>query len=180
MVKSNRYLISFLVIAGLCLAGCERLENAEKGAFDQFRKDITVENWHFRLNVENQNRQEGADTIGLSDHYLKATLYLSNSKTGKPLLYSVSDNQEDYEAKYKFLSFGCKDDLYIKFHDELIYPIGYVFEPSNGLAGDERLVYKFRVADDTYRKLRKDNEAVEYWYIERLAGLGKICFTHNN
>lgn len=181
MIKSKcTYHIAFLFCTWLSLAGCEKPGSGGKMDFDWFSKEVNVDNWQLKLNVENQNRQKGADTMRLSDHYLKATLYLANAKTQKPLLYSISADAEEYEANYRFLAFDCRDDLYIKYKEEFIYPIGYVFEPSNGLSGSERLVYKFQIADDMYQKLKKDEAAVEYWYIERLAGLGKICFTHNN
>ena len=67
-------------------------------------------------------------------------------------------------------------DHYLKYDDEYIYPIGYVFEPSNGLSKSERLVYKFQIAEDLYSKLMNAGDAVEYWYIDRMVGLGKICF----
>jgi hypothetical protein len=113
-------------------------------------------------------------------HYLKAVLSATNTKTNKSLLYSSSQGVDDYEAKYKQLSFGSGEDLYMRFKDEIISPIGYVFEPSNGLSKSERLVYKFQLTDETYKRLKEDEDAVEYWHIDRIAGLGKICFTHNN
>lgn len=179
MVKS-RYSIAAVFFVCLYMTGCVSDNKKVAGDFDSLKETVNVNNWQFALYVENQNQQKAADTTGLTDQYLKATLHLSNAKTKKSLLYSISDNIEDYETKYKFLSFGCKDDLYIKYKEEFIYPIGYVFEPSSGLAETERLVYKFQIDNETYRKLKQDNNAVEYWYIDRLIGLGKICFTHNN
>lgn len=164
----------------LCLAGCDKHTGGSKGEFDRFTRELTVDDWQFKLNVENQNRLKQEDTAALDGQYLKATLHLSNGRTQKPLLYSVSADGEEYEANYRFLAFDCRDDLYIKYKDEFIYPIGYVFEPSNGLAGTERLVYKFRIENKIFDEMKRDNSEVEYWYIERLAGLGKICFTHNN
>lgn len=176
MIKSNCGIVmAFLVCLGL--TNCNISNRNSSSHFDEMNRTVKVSNWQFALNVENQNKKKGTVKTGFNDHYLKATLYLSNVKTKKSLLYSVSDNIEDYEAKYKYLSFSSKDDLYIKHDDEFIYPIGYVFEPSNGLSNSERLVYKFQISNDLYKKLMQDNEAVEYWYIDRLIGLGKICFT---
>ena len=179
-MEKSRYCIAAMFSVCLSLAGCDIDTQKESSDFDELKETVNVNNWQFRLHVENQNKQKGADDIGLRNQYLKATLHLSNTKTKKSLLYSISDDTEDYQVKYKFLSFGCKDDLYIKYKGDFIYPIGYVFEPSSGLAGSERLVYKFQIDNEIYKKLKEDNSAVEYWYIDRLIGLGKICFTHNN
>ncbi len=160
----------------LGLTGCSVSERSGAGLFDQLTRTVEVGNWRYDLRVENQSRKPHQTGTASQDHYLKATLYLSNVKTNKSLLYSISKDVEDYEVKYKYLSFGSRDDLYIKCDDELIYPIGYVFEPSNGLSPSERLVYKFQLSEDTYRKLTQYNKSVEYWYIDRLTGLGKICF----
>lgn len=181
MIKNKDIsVIAILLFTWLSLAGCDKHSGGRKSEFDQFSRELTVDDWQFKLNVENQNRLKGADTAAIDGQYLKATLYLSNGRTQKPLLHSVSADGDEYEANYRFLAFDCRDDLYIKYKDEFIYPMGYMFEPSNGLAGNERLVYKFRVEDKMYDEMKRDNGAVEYWYIERLAGLGKICFTHNN
>lgn len=179
MAKS-RYSIVIMVIACFCLTNCNKYSNERNSDFDELSKTVNVDNWQFALNVENQNKRKGIDSTELDAHYLKATLYLSNTKTKKSLLYSISDNAEDYEVKYKYLSFGSKDDLFIKHNDDFIYPIGYVFEPSNGLSNSERLVYKFQIDDVMYKQLKQGKGSVEYWYIDRLTGLGKICFTHNN
>jgi hypothetical protein len=175
--KFVRLVLAFLI--SIAMANCNTTGKSSRNHFDDFSRTINVDNWQFSLNVENQNKKAKPDS-SFSHHYLKATVYLSNSKTKKSLLYAISENSEDYEAKYKYLSFSGKDDLFIKHNDEFIYPIGYVFEPSNGLSTSERLVYKFQIDDNVYKKLLKDNEAVEYWYVDRLVGLGKICFTHNN
>lgn len=163
----------------LCTAiffSCDSISKKGSNSFDAMSRTVKVNNWQFDLNVENQNRKLGTSGTKNNNHYLKATLDLSNVKTKKSLLYSLSDNAEDYAEKYKYLSFGSNSDLYIKYGDEYIYPIGYVFEPSNGLSKSERLVYKFQISDTVYKNLMKNNDAVEYWYIDRLVGLGKICF----
>lgn len=175
MIKS-RYSKAVVFFICTILCGCGVSNKNGGNTFDDMHRTVQVDNWQFALNVENQNKKHAAASAALKDHYLKATLYLSNIKTKKSLLYSISDNSEDYEAKYKYLSFNCKDDLYIKSKDENIYPIGYVFEPSNGLSTSERLVYKFQISDDKYKKLVQNNDAVEYWYTDKLIGLGKICF----
>lgn len=147
----------------------------QNNRFDALNKTQQINNWKFALKVENQN--EKMDTVNTQNrHYLKATLYITNIKTGKSLLYSLSDDVKDYEVKYKHLSFACDRNLYIKCNDEYIYPMGYVFEPSNGLSNSERLVYKFQINDDVYNRLMQSKTPVEYWYVDQLIGLGKICF----
>jgi hypothetical protein len=174
MIKS-RYGVAIM----LCIAvffSCDSIDKKSSNSFDALSRTVKVNNWQFDLNVENQNKKVGTPDANHSNHYLKATLDLYNVKTKKSLLYSLSDNAEDYAEKYKYLSFGSNRDLYIKYGDDYIYPIGYVFEPSNGLSKSERLVYKFQISDTVYKNLIKNNDAVEYWYIDRLVGLGKICF----
>lgn len=179
MIK-NKPFVNLAFILLLTAVGCGTRERTQGKDFDGLRKTVDIDNWRFGLMVENQNLKIDADTVSGGNHYLKATIDLSNIKTKKPLLYSVSESEEDYEAKYKYLAFNSKDDLYIKYDNEYIYPIGYVFEPSNGLSGSERLVYKFEIGNKLYERLKQDDEGVEYWYIDRLIGLGKICFTLNN
>lgn len=174
MIKS-RYGIAIVLFMTMCFS-CDFISKKGGNSFDALSRTVKVNNWQFDLNVENQNKKLGTPRANENNHYLKATLDLSNVKTKKSLLYSLSDNAEDYAEKYKYLSFGSNRDLYIKYGEEYIYPIGYVFEPSNGLSKSERLVYKFQISDSVYKNLMKNNDAVEYWYIDRLVGLGKICF----
>jgi|GEM_PF-2843393 hypothetical protein len=165
---------SGLLILLLCLIATACNKADKRKDFDELRSTVNIDNWQFDLNVENQSKKMQLNDV--KGKYLKAILYISNTKTKKSLLYSLSKGSEDYEGKYKYLSFNSNNDLFIKYKDEYIYPIGYVFEPSNGLSKNERLVYKFQLSDSTYNKLMQDSEAVEYWYIDRLIGLGKICF----
>jgi len=162
------------LVVCVLLAGCSIDRNNSR--FDRFDRVIEVGNWMYALNVENQNEQAGRKTGAPADKYLKATLYISNSKTKHSLLYSASRDNADYEEKYKYLSFGSREDLCLKWKDQTIYPIGYVFEPSNGLGSNDKLVYKFRLSDDLYRKLKDDDGNVAYWYTDKLVGIGKICF----
>lgn len=171
MVRSRYGLLLFLLLC-LTVAACNVADKRKD--FDERSSTVNVGNWQFDLNVENQNKKKKVE--GVQGKYLKATLYMSNTKTKKSFLYSSSGDAEDYEGKYKYLSFNSNNDLYIKYKDEHIYPIGYVFEPSNGLSKNERLVYKFQLSDSTYDKLAAHSEDVEYWYVDRLIGLGKICF----
>lgn len=175
-MTKNKIIIIILSISFFAMAGCTTEKKDSMGSFDRMRRTVEIGNWQFLLNVENQSKTGNKQDAISGMHYLKATLYLSNIKTEKSLLYSVSKDIEDYEAKYKYLSFGAQDDLYIKWKEEFIYPIGYVFEPSNGLSKSERLVYKFQVSDEDYKRMLEDNNFVEYWYLDRLIGLGKICF----
>lgn len=177
MTRSSGYIILVFCCSMLLASSCNLF--GDRHPFDELKRKIQIGNWEFALQVKNKSADALHQTKS-SIHYLKATLDLSNTKTGKSLLYSISDGTEDYEVKYKYLSFGAKNDLFISYKDEYIFPIGYVFEPSNGLSNSERLVYTFQMDDTTYRKLKKDEEEVAYWFIDRMAGLGKICFTHNN
>lgn len=173
MVKTKWRVLTALFIV-FCFAGCKYM-GEQRSRFDALNKTQQINNWKFTLNVENQN--EKMNTVNtMNRHYLKATLYMSNVKTGKSLLYSLSNDVKDYEEKYKYLSFGCGGNLYIKCNNEYIHPIGYVFEPSNGLSNSERLVYKFQINDDVYQRLKQAKEPAEYWYVDQLIGLGKICF----
>jgi hypothetical protein len=174
MIKSKAWVV-ILLLACLGLINCKG--DRKNDQFDEFSRTVKVDHWQYTLSVENQNTKKGVAAQGLNKEYLKATMYLGNVKTKQSLLYSASKDVEDYEAKYKYLSFNSGEDLYIKYKDSLIYPIGYVFEPSNGLSKSERLVYKFQISKDLYQRMLKENSAVEYWYIDRLVGLGKICFT---
>ena len=147
--------------------------------FDKFRKVVTIDNWEFTLDVDNQTKKANVPSGQQQTQYLKATLYLANIKTQRSLLYSMSKTTEDYEGMYKYLAFGCRDELCIRNGDQYIHPIGYVFEPSNGLVRSDKLVYQFQLEDKIYRDLSAAKN-VEYWYTDRLVGLGKICFTQNN
>lgn len=177
MVKSSFLVIAIMVICMGMFSCTTGLKESSK-QFDQIHKTLDINNWQLTLKVINQNNLI-KDTVGLEHQYLKASLDIYNTNTQKSLLYSVADDKDDYEVKFTYLSFSSKDDLYIKFEDEYIYPIGYVFEPSNGLSKSDRLVYKFKINDERYQKMLKKSEDVEYWYIERIAELGKICFTQN-
>ena len=177
MARTNTRLSIAIILACLSFLACK--EKTTVNYFYNLHETVSVDNWQFDLIVEEQKLKSG-EPVKNGDRYLKATLYLSNSKTKKSLLYSISEDQEDYEAKYKYLSFNSKDDLFIKFKNEYIYPIGYVFEPSNGLSTTERLVFKYRISNNMFEQMSNENQYVEYWYIDRFVGLGKICFTHNN
>ena len=175
MTKNRIFLLS-IVFLFLILASCRSDKKYSTGEFDALKRTLEIGSWQFSLNIENQNKTKGNSHASSGMYYLKATLYISNIKTKKSLLYAISKNIEDYEAKYKYLSFHGQDDLYIKWNDIHIYPIGYVFEPSNGLARSEKLVYKFQVGEDDYNRMIQDSKNVEYWYTDRMIGLGKICF----
>lgn len=176
MIKSKHgRLVSFLLF--LCLTSCMDAEKKRGNHFDELFRTIEIGNWQYTLSVENQGKKQPDLSKDLNgNHYLKVTLHLSNTKTKKSLLYSASKDVGDYEEMYKYLSFGSRDDLYIQYNEEFVYPTGYVFEPSNGLSNSEKLVYKFQINDDLFKKMERHNHEVEYWYIDRLTGLGKICF----
>ncbi|MBS1778738.1 MAG: hypothetical protein JST70_05400 [Bacteroidetes bacterium] len=171
MVKIKS-LFALGIFTSLFLLSCVN-KHSGNNRFDELNSTQQINHWKFVLNVEDQNKKQA---VAVDKHYLKATLYISNVKAGKSLLYSLSDDVADYETKYKYLSFGCEQNLYIKCKDEYVYPIGYVFEPSNGLSTSERLVYKFQIDNKTYDKLMQASNATEYWYVDKLIGLGKICF----
>ncbi len=178
MVRSKSYLIVFLLFC-LGFTRCTDKIN-RKGKFYEFKENILIDHWQYGISVDEQKLKSNHKASDSADHYLKATLFLSNAKTKKSLLYSVSDEHEDYEAKYKYLAFESGNDFYIKFKNDYIYAIGYVFEPSNGLSITDRLIYKFKINDKMFKQMVNDNQSVEYWYIDRFVGLGKICFTHKN
>ena len=175
-MTKNRSHIGLLLCLSLFLINCKNKEIVSTGDFDQLSRVIEIGSWKYALHVENQNKEKGSANMGLSSHYLKATLYISNTKSNKSLLYSIAKDAEDYEQKYKYLSFESKEDLSIRYKGEYIYPIGYVFEPSNGLSNSEKLVYKFQINDEIFQQLKQDSKSVEYWYIDKLVGVGKICF----
>lgn len=179
MIKNKDGIFLFVLIV-LCVIGCVDKPKKPQATFDMMHRTVSVGNWQFELRVENLNTKNNEDPANVSGYYLKAALLMSNTKTQKSLLYSVSDGVDDYEEKYKYLSFNSTDDLFIKYKDRMIYPIGYVFEPSNGLSTSERLVYRFQLDTDMYQLLLDNSKDVEYWYIDRMIGLGKICFTNNN
>src|SRR5690606_23223405 len=104
-----------LFLLSLIQTGCM---NKEKVRFDQFARSVQLGNWLYDLQVENQNEQSKIPATELKDQYLKVTLSLSNTKTKQSLLYSASKDGADYEAKYKYLSFGSGEDIYIKYKDE--------------------------------------------------------------
>lgn len=173
----NKYFLALLIVMGF--AACKP-ENNDSAHFDNMEKTIAVDNWQFVLHAENLNAAYADSVKANNAKYVKVTLYASNTKTKKSLLFSIADDGEDYARKYRYLSFDSKNDLYIKYKNQVIYPIGYVFEPSNGLSTSERLVYKFQLDNKTYEQLLKHEEEVEYWYSENIVGLGKICFTHKS
>ena len=176
-MTKNRFLF-FLAMFTIGLTACHT--DGSSSHFDNMEKTVAVDNWQFVLHAENLSSIH-ASTVKTTDaQYLKVTLYASNTKTKKSLLFSIADDAEDYARKYRYLSFDSKNDLYIKYKNEIIYPIGYVFEPSNGLSTSERLVYKFQLNNNTYQELLKHENEVEYWYSENIIGLGKICFTHKS
>ncbi len=177
MVRINPAL-AFAVLLGISGSGCQALSGRPSERFDNLRETVDLGNWKYDLRVENQSRKSG--TAGMdSDQYLKATLSVGNSKTNKSLLYSASKDSKDYEAKYKYLSFAGGEDLCLKYDGKTVHPIGYLFEPSNGLVPTERLIYKFLLQPAEYEALQRSNH-VEYWYTDHLVGLGKICFNTNN
>jgi len=179
MTKNKRNVLALAVVC-TWMAGCNMIAGEPATSFDDLNKDIAIGNWTYALRVENQSTRAGAVTKEPGQYYLKATLSIGNSKTQKSLLYSSSRDAKDYEAKYKYLSFSSNEDLCIKHGGKIIHPIGYVFEPSNGLSPNERLVYKFALSDSLYDMLRNDSRHIEYWYTDHLIGLGKICFNTNN
>lgn len=180
MVKTKySVLLLCILLATSVLMSCEKESHkqAPNARFDAFRREVNIDHWKYTLDVVNQNDVHGTEQADAQ--YLKATLYMTNDRSKKSVLYTAAGNKEEYESIYKYLSFGSNDDLYIRYKELFIYPIGYVFEPSNALSVDDRLIYKFRIDDSTYNDMKQSGEAIEYWYIDRLAGLGKICFTHN-
>lgn len=179
MTRSN-WLGALAVGACTLAAGCGLAGGGQRQRFDALRKEVAVGNWNYGLLVENQNEKAGVVPDEPGKYYLKATLSLANTKTQKSLLYSASTGVEDYEAKYKYLSFKSGADLCIRHKGVVINPVGYVFEPSNGLSPSERLVYKFILSSEQYDALKESRDQVEYWYTDHLIGLGKICFNINN
>ena len=111
MTKNSQFFISLSIVL-LVLSGCGNKD--KHGHFDDLRRSVVVDDWKFDLWVENQNQlHNSGDSVDAQ--YLKATMYLSNSKTRKSLLYSVAKDASDYEAKYQYLSFSCKDNFYIEY-----------------------------------------------------------------
>lgn len=174
MIRSS-YPWRFMFLLIFCMASCQSMDKQMGSHFDDLNRTVEIGNWQYSLSVENQNTQKQELANSTEYYYIKATLHMTNIKTKMSLLYSASKNNDEYAAMYKYLSFDSKDDLYIKNNDELIYPIGYVFEPSNGLSKSEKLVYKFQIDKAQFGKLR-NSKNVEFWYIDKLIGLGKICF----
>ncbi len=133
---------------------------------------VIIGNWKYRLTLQRNNSPtHNVDSIV----YVKASLQIGNIKTQQSLLYSASRNQEEYKKNYNYLSFYAGKDLYIKDDNSNIYPLGYVFEPSNGLTPDERLVYKFAISKKQYLELIQENSDAAFWYHDRISKLGKIC-----
>lgn len=163
----------FLLMA--VFISCRLSNDVKQAVWEDYSRIIQVGNWQYELNVEYQNKKYQLDTI-IKEQYLKVTLRLSNHKRRKSLLYSVVKNKEDYEKMYQYLSFGAIDDLFLKFRDLYVHPMGYVFEPSNELSLGDRLVYKFQIDDNLFQELSLSADEVEFWFIDRLAGSGKICF----
>lgn len=180
MIRNSWQWIASVLVVCYGLMSCNAFHGDTSRRFDNFNKSIAIGNWIYELHVENQNEKTGAVPVPATHFYLKATLSIGNSKTKKSLLYSASKDAEDYEAKYKYLAFNSSQDLHIKYNDEIIKPIGYVFEPSNGLSTSERLVYKFMLRKEQYEAMKKNRKHIVYWYTDHLIGLGKICFNVNN
>lgn len=175
-MTNKKNVIGFIAAWGLLLSSCEE---GSKYSFDNMDKTISVGNWIYNLKVEQAQESESAAGTG-SNRYLRATLSLGNSKTNQSLLYSASKDHKQYEKNYTYLSFNSKKNLYLKCKNDTTFPIGYVFEPSNGLNTKERLVYKFMITNEQYNKLKENSEAIEYWYVDQVLGLGKICFNASN
>lgn len=147
--------------------------------FDSFSQEVRLSPWHFRFKVENQNHVHGDTGAVEGWYYLKASVSVSHSASGESLLHAVSEDEASYSANYHYLSFEAGQDLFLDYGSEPIYPLGYVFEPSLGLAGFDRLVYTFRISVNQYDSLRA-RPVVSYWFIDRMAGLGRLCFTSNS
>lgn len=147
--------------------------------FDSFSQEVRLSPWHFRFKVENQNHVHGDTGAVEGGYYLKASVLISHSTSGESLLHAVSDDEASYSAKYHYLAFDAGGDLYLEADGDRVYALGYVFEPSLGLTGYDRLVYTFRLSAAEYADFRGRSE-VSYWYIDRMAGLGRLCFTSNS
>ena len=183
-MTKNRLLMDriFFVFVPL-LFGC-RFFNQDDNACGNLQYRVEIGNWQYDLHIEKQGedfkeKRLEPDSRADRKYYIKALLAIGNSKTHKSLLYSTSRNAKEYESKYDYLAFQANKDFYIKSEDSIIYPVGYVFEPSNGLNTNERLVYKFIFSDAQYHHLRKSKD-LEFWYADHITGLGKICFNAKN
>jgi len=163
----------FFLTMLFCLVQCRSGSTSHSNCLDQFNREIEI--GHFKYSMASKWIDLNSE-INDSNKYLKVVLNLSSTKSQKSFLNAISKSNEDFESNYKYLSFGCNEDLYVKFKDKYFYPIGYVFEPSNGLSTQERLVYKFQVNINDYNQLIENCDAIEFWFVDHLAGSGKICF----
>lgn len=170
--------LGLLVLVSLVWNLCCGVAEDVYAPFDSFGRELSVSPWLFRFRVENQNMEHGDGGAVEGWYYLKASVSISHSASGESLLHAVSEDEASYSANYHYLSFEAGQDLFLDYGSEPIYPLGYVFEPSLGLAGFDRLVYTFRISVNQYDSLRA-RPVVSYWFIDRMAGLGRLCFTSN-
>lgn len=107
--------------------------------------------------------------------FFKVYLRIVNAGKNKSFLFTAKD-ASDYDAKYKYLSFGANKDFLLKIDTTEILPIGYNFLPSNEVSNYDELIYSFRVEKKRISNSTCNQLNIQYWYIDRIAGTGNVCF----
>lgn len=107
--------------------------------------------------------------------FFKVYIRIFNVRKNKSFLFSSKD-VDDYDEKYKYLSFNANKDFLLKIDTADILPIGYTFLPSNEVSNYDELIYSFRLEKKRISDISCNKLNIQYWYIDHIAGIGNVCF----
>lgn len=107
--------------------------------------------------------------------FFKVYMRILNAAKNKSFLFASKDANE-YNARYQYLSFNANKDFLLKIDTAEIVPMGYNFLPSNEVSNYDELIYSFRVDKKRIADISCNKLNIQYWYIDRIAGTGNVCF----
>lgn len=167
----NRVLVWLVLLAFWCFS-CNGIKQHDQECL-MVNESRVVDGLKFDLFTKMY--QEEKDTTRYDDFFFKLYVRISDVRKSRSFLFS-SKNEDEYNARYKYLSFGAGRDFLLKIDTATIMPIGYTFLPSNEVSQYDELVYSFRLPKKTFSDIYCSDVSIQYWYIDHIAGIGNVCF----
>lgn len=164
-------LVFMLTIGVIVNASCSNFGKGSKTCLS-LKESTIIDGMQFSVysKIFDESKNGNDDDI-----FLKVYMRVTNVQEKKSFLFS-SKNVDEYNARYKYLSFNANNDLILKIDSSTIQPLGYNFFPSNELSQYDELVYSFRVPKKKFDKKSCRGLNVQFWYVDHIAGVGNICF----
>lgn len=166
-----RRLLFILTFGLICNASCSNFGKSGQSCLN-VKESTIIDGMRFSVYTK---IFDGPKSGNYEDIFLKVYMRVTNERQKKSLLFS-SKNVDEYNARYKYLSFSANNDFILKIDSSTILPLGYNFFPSNEVSQYDELVYSFRIPKKKFDKKSCSGLNIQFWYVDHIAGVGNICF----